>query len=90
MCLALVGGSRVFDYVCNPNNQHVPHPPVRESSHSPYLFFDKVGTNSCKHLIDMQVSGNESVHNLVGRLMTTEAVQMPVLPLTYRQLPKFL
>ena len=51
-----------------------PHPPVRESSYSPYLFFDKVGTNSpCKHLIDMQVSGNEPVHNFVGRLTTAEA-----------------
>ena len=79
MCLALVGGSRVFNYVCNPNNQHVPHPPVRESSDSPYFVVAlishyKVGTNSpCKHLIDMQVSGNESVHNFVGRLTTAEA-----------------
>ena len=88
-CFALVGGSRDFNYACNPNYgcsllldcsgqmskhpcnniQQVPRPPVRESSHSPYLSVDKVGTNSpCKHLIDMQVSGNESVHNLVDIL----------------------
>jgi len=74
--------------------QQKPNLPVRESSDSPYFVVAlishyKVGTNSpCKHLIfdlihvepNMQVSGNESVHNLVGRLMTTEAVQMPVLP----------
>ena len=70
-CLALDGFSRDSKYVCNQNIQQEPHPPVRESSDSPYFVVDKVGTNSpCKHLIDMQVSGNESVHNFVGRLTT--------------------
>ena len=91
-CSALVGGSRVFNYGCNPNyscsllydcagkvsnkpyiQQQVFRFPVRDYSHSPYLFSDQVGSNSCKHLIDMQVSGNESVHNFVGRLTTAEA-----------------
>ena len=80
--LLLDCSGQMSKHPCN-NIQQVPRPPVRDSSHSPYLFIDKVGTNSpCKHFIDMQVSGNESVHNLAGRLKTTEAVQMPVLPLT--------